>query len=312
MVCIQNLNGPFLSGGATYFCRVNWHNIKVFGALTLVSLLYGANYSILKVATPTYIKPYGFIVLRVVGASAFFWLIYLFQREKIDWKKDGLRMALCSLTGVATNQLFFFKGLSMTSAVNGSIIMTLTPVAVLLWSYLLLKEKITPRKVLGILLGLVGAIVIIYETNQSYQTGNWLGDLLVLINGASYGCYLVLVKPLMKKYKPLTVVTWVFTLSIVMVLPIGMSDIFEALRVTFPPKAIWSIVYVVFGVTILAYFLNIWSLIRVNASVVGAFIYLQPIFATLNAILFFGEVLLLKHIVASLFIFSGVWLVTKR
>ncbi|MEM9339714.1 MAG: DMT family transporter [Bacteroidota bacterium] len=308
---MQNLNVIIYRTHSPYICFVNRQSIKVFGALTLVSILYGANYSILKVATPDYVKPYGFIVIRVISACCFFWLFYAFIREKVDWKADGLRILLCSITGVSTNQLLFFKGISMTSAVNGSIIMTLTPVAVLVWSYFLTKEKITPRKVAGILLGLIGAVIIIYK-GDAYRSGNWIGDVLILLNGLLYGCYLVLVKPLMTKYQPLTVVTWIFTVGIVLVLPIGWNEAVQVFQAPIPAKVWWSMGYAILGVTVVAYFLNIWSLIRVNASVVGSFIYLQPIFATINAILFFGEVLLFKHVIASLFVFSGVWLVTKK
>lgn len=284
----------------------------MYGALTLVSLLYGANYSVLKVVTPLYIKPFGFIVFRVIIASCFFWLFYIFNQEKVNWKADGIRIVLCSITGVATNQLLFFKGISMTSAVNGSIIMTLTPITVLMWSYFLIGERITSRKVSGILIGLIGAIIILYTPDQNKVSGNWIGDLLILVNGTSYGCYLVLVKPLMTRYKPLTIMTWAFTIGILMVLPIGWSEASQVTPAMFPPKVWFSIAYAIVGVTVVAYFLNTWALIRVNASVVGAFIYLQPVFATTTAILFFQEVFLWKHLVASVFVFLGVYLVTKK
>ncbi|MEM6830676.1 MAG: hypothetical protein AAF551_09165, partial [Bacteroidota bacterium] len=75
---MQNLNVIIYRTHPPYICFVNRQSIKVFGALTLVSILYGANYSILKVATPDYVKPYGFIVIRVISACCFFWLFYAF------------------------------------------------------------------------------------------------------------------------------------------------------------------------------------------------------------------------------------------
>lgn len=277
-----------------------------------MSLLYGINYSVLKVIIPEYIGPFGFIVFRVTIAAAIFWMFYYFIREKIDWKNDGWRLVLCSLTGIAVNQLLFYKGISYTTAVNGSIIMTLTPVLVLIWASILIGEKITKQKVLGVIIGLVGALVIIYQPESTVSSGDWRGDTLVLINSASYACYLVIVKPLMKKYKPMTVVTWIFTIGILIVLPVGFH---EASAVTFsslPPKVWYGTLYAIVGVTVIVYFLNVWTLVKVDSSVVGAFIYLQPVFATLTAILFFGEVFLLKHLVAALFVFFGVWLVTKK
>ncbi|MEP1035396.1 DMT family transporter [Ekhidna sp.] len=292
------------------FARVNISSIKTYSALTLVSLFYGVNYSILKIVVPEFVGPYGFIVFRVLVASVVFWIIHSFNREKINWKKDGITLTLCALTGVAVNQLLFYKGISLTSAVNGSIIMTLTPVLVLIWAYLLIGEKITRAKVIGVILGLIGAIIILYQPDALLTTGDWRGDILVLINGASYACYLVLVKPLMKKYKPMTVVTWVFTIAIIFVVPVGISQAINVEFSSLPPKIWWSMGYAIIVVTVVVYFLNAWTLVKVNSSVVGAFIYLQPVFATITAILFFGEVFLLKHLVAATFVFTGVWLVT--
>ena len=292
------------------FAAVNSSSIKTYAALTLVSLFYGINYSILKIVVPEYVGPYGFIVFRVVVASTIFWIINSFNRERINWKEDGLILSFCALTGVAINQLLFYKGISLTSAVNGSIIMTLTPVLVLIWASVLIGEKITHRKIAGIILGLVGAIIILYQPDALLSAGDWRGDVLIFINGASYACYLVLVKPLMKKYKPMTVVTWIFTIAIIFVLPVGLHQAVSVDFYTLPPKVWWSMAYAIVIVTVVVYFLNAWTLIKVNSSVVGAFIYLQPIFATLTAILFFNEVFLLKHLLAALFVFSGVWLVT--
>ncbi|WP_420317721.1 DMT family transporter [Ekhidna sp.] len=291
---------------------MNWSVIKTYGALAFVSLFYGINYSVLKIVVPDYVGPYGFIVFRVIIASAIFWMIHSFKREKIDWKADGLTLGLCALTGVAVNQLLFYKGISLTSAVNGSIIMTLTPVLVLIWASLLVGESITKRKVLGVTLGLFGAIIILYQPDKLLTSGDWRGDVLVLINGASYACYLVIVKPLMKKYNPMTVVTWVFTIAILFVVPIGFTQATSVDLGALPSKVWWSMGYAIIIVTVVVYFLNAWTLVKVDSSVVGAFIYLQPIFATLTAILFFEEIFLLKHLVAALFVFSGVYLVTKK
>lgn len=280
--------------------------------LTLVSLFYGINYSVLKVVVPEHIGAFGFIVYRVTISSAIFWLIYSVDKHKIDWKVDGWRLVACALTGVAINQLLFYKGISLTSAVNGSIIMTLTPVLVLIWAAFLTGEKITPVKVVGVLIGLIGAVIILYQPDALLTTGDWRGDILVLINGASYACYLVIVKPLMSKYEPLTVVKWVFTIAILFVVPVGFNEAISVDFTCFPMEVWLSAAYAILIVTVLVYFLNAWTLTRVNSSVVGAFIYLQPVFATLTAILFFCEVFLLKHLIAATFVFSGVWLVTKK
>lgn len=286
-------------------------SIKTYLALILVSLLYGINYNIVKTIVPEYVGPFGFIVYRAGISAIIFWSIYVFLQEKINWKQDGWRLMLCGLTGIAINQLLFFKGLSLTTAVNGSIIMTLTPIMVLIWAGILIKERITPIKILGILLGLVGALIIINKSGGIQSSGNWQGDLLVFINGASYACYLVLVKPLMANYRPITVITWAFTFGLIFIIPVGWKQAIAIFPVELPTNIWWAVVYTIIGVTVVIYLVNVWTLKRVNASVVGSFIYLQPIFATITAVVFFREIFLWDHILASLFVFAGVWLVTK-
>lgn len=287
-------------------------NLKIYGALTLVSLVYGINYSILKIMIPDYMGPYGLTVYRVTISAAIFWLFYSFSKEKINWKADGIRLFLSALMGAGLNMLLFYKGISMTTAINGSIIMTLTPVLVLIWASTLNKEKITRLKILGVFIGLIGAIIIIVQPDSSISFGKWEGDLLVFLNAGVYAAYLVIVKPLMKKYKPLTIATWIFTMAIFIVLPAGWSEATQIDFAILPSKILLCMAYSIIIVTVMVYFLNIWTLVRVDSSVVGSFIYLQPVFATLTAILFFAESFQLRHLIAALFVFAGVWLVTKK
>ena len=123
-------------------------------ALLFVGILYGANYSVVKTVTPEFIQPFGFIVIRVLVATVLFWLISIGIKTKIDWKKDGGRVFLCALFGVGINMLAFFKGVSLTSAINGSIIMTLTPAMVFITSALILKERVTGQKIIGLLISM--------------------------------------------------------------------------------------------------------------------------------------------------------------
>lgn len=280
--------------------------------MLMVGLLYGANYSMLKIVTPEYIGAFGFIVVRVVIATIAFWMVGFFIRERIDWKQDGGRIFLCALFGVGINMLFFFKGLSLTTAINGSIIMTLTPIMVFVMSLLLLKEKVRAYKVVGLLLGLSGAFLIIYREDTGTYQGNWLGDLLVFLNALSYGAYLVLVKPLLAKYQPLTIAKWMFLIGVFLVMPVGWGELMDIPWAAMPAKVYFSMAYVILGVTVLVYIINIWAMKRVSPSTVGAYIYVQPVFATLIASIFFGEVLTLKHLVAALLVFIGVWLVVSR
>ena len=287
-------------------------------ALLTVALIYGANYLIAKGLMPGLIGPSGFIVLRAIGAVVLFWAVYASRFERIR-REDLLRLALCGLFGVTSNQLMFFNGLSMTSPVNASIIMTSNPILVLVVSSVLLKTAITARKVLGIALGAAGALILLYLSAGSFNTHiSWQGDLLVLGNAISYGIYLVLVKPLMMKYRPTTVIAWVFLFGALFVLPIGWSQVQAIDFSSFTPSNYWAVAYVIIGTTFLAYLLNSFALTRVMPTVVSMYIYLQPLFAGLFAYVYaryggedFTGDLTLGRLLCAALIFTGVYLVSS-
>ncbi len=287
-------------------------------ALLTVALIYGANYLIAKGLMPALIGPSGFIVLRATGAAALFWVVYAFRFERIR-RDDLLRLALCGLFGVASNQLMFFNGLSLTSPVNASIIMTSNPILVLVVSSVLLKTAITARKLLGIGLGASGALTLLYLSAGSFSTHiSWQGDLLILGNAVSYGVYLVLVKPLMMKYRPTTVIAWVFLFGALYVLPFGWQQVQGIDLSQFSSANYASVAFVVIGTTFFAYLLNSFALTKVMPTVVSMYIYLQPLFAGLFAYVYaryggedFTGDLTVGRLLCAALIFTGVYLVSS-
>ena len=151
---------------------------KAHLALLGANLIYGANYIIAKGIMPNKIGPSAFIFLRVVGAGILFWIIKSFIKEKVE-KKDFSLLILCGLLGVAVNQLLFFHGLNLTSPIDASIIITAIPIMVLIFSALLLKEKITPNKIIGISIGGIGAVLLVWYGNKASGTSSLLGNVLV-------------------------------------------------------------------------------------------------------------------------------------
>ena len=221
-------------------------------ALIGAQLIYGANYTIAKEVMPDYIQPFGFIVLRCIGAVTLFWMVGLFIKEKVD-KKDLPRLALCALFGIAINQLFFFKGLNYTNPINAAVIMTSTPILVLIMAAVIINERITAVKAAGIGIGLVGTLLILVVGKElSFSSNIFLGDLMVWVNASSYGVYLVLVSLFMKKYHPLTVIKWIFLFGLIQVLPFGFTEFTQIEWSTFPPNIIWAVVFVVVGLSFFA------------------------------------------------------------
>jgi drug/metabolite transporter (DMT)-like permease len=287
----------------------NWALI----AATMVSLIYGVSFTIAKDVMPTYIKPFGFILLRVFGATILFWLISFFgPTEKIQLK-DFPRIIAAAFFGVALNMLTFFKGLSFTSPISAAVIMVTTPIIVLILSTIIMKEKMIKRKIFGILLGLFGTgFLILYGRSIGNAANAPLGNLLVFINAVSYAFYLILVKKLMDKYNAFTFVKWIYTFGLLMVLPFGWSEYQEIQWATIPTYILWEIVFVVVFTTFFTYLFNLVSMRELKPTTVSVFIYLQPLFATVFAMSLGKDELTLVKIVSAVLIFVGVYLVTQK
>jgi drug/metabolite transporter (DMT)-like permease len=282
---------------------------KAHAALLSAQIIYGANYSIAKGIMPQYLPPFGFILLRVAGASLLFWLFGSLQGKVRIQRSDWPRLLLCSMVGVAGNQLCFFKGLSLTSPINAAIIMVCTPILVLVLALLFRREKLTPAKGIGVALGACGAWWLIASGSGQAAAGNPLGDFFILINALLWGLYLVLAKPLMQRYATLGLMKWIFLPGLLWVLPFGWTEFTEIRWSTFPLWVWGAVAYVVVGTTFLAYYLNNLAMRWVNPSVVSVYIYLQPLIATGIALWVGKYALTLNQVLATVLIFAGVYCV---
>ncbi len=294
-------------------CRSKKELFVSHAAALGANVIYGLNYVIAKGIMPQWLEPRAIIFLRVSGAVVVFWLTDLFFDSQKISKRDFIRLIFAAFFGVALNQIMFFEGLNLTTPINASIIMVGTPILVLVISHLILKEKITGLKLTGVMLGFAGAAFLILRGGHLDTTGNtMLGNIFILINASSYGLFLVLVKPLMSKYKPLTIMKWVFTFGFVFVLPVSAKIIAKTDFGIIPLKIWFSIGYVVLFTTILAYFLNNFSLKKLSPPVNSSYIYSQPLIATIVAVFLSKDRLTITETIASLLIFTGVYLVTKQ
>lgn len=263
---------------------------------------------------PHFIGAFGFVLLRVLGATALFWLISIWgPKEKIE-KKDYLRMLVCALFGMGVNMLVYFKGLSLSTPINSAVLITTTPIIVLILSSILIKEKIVRRKVFGIFIGLLGALgLILFSTEIRHDAPNIpLGNFLILLNSFFYGTYLILAKILITKYHPFTFMKWLFSLGILICLPFGYQEFLEIEWSLLPFDIIWRIVFVIIGTTFLTYLFNVFALTQLKASTLSAFVYLQPLIGILYALGTGKDTLTTIKIVAAALVFIGVYLSSRK
>ncbi len=261
---------------------------------------------------PRLIEPLGFITIRVGITMLLFWLSYLGGKKyqaKIE-RKDWLLLVLGGLFGVALNQMLFFMGLNLTFPIHASLIMMSTPLLITLISIVILKQKLGLDKYFGLLLGIGGAILLMSAGKELTMTGSSaLGDMLVLLNAASYAIYLVMIKPLMLRYRPIVVIRWVFFFGFLFVLPFGGGQFAVINWSAFTGLDILAVAFIVICTTFFTYLWNMYALQHITPATAGAYIYLQPIFAAIISIIFIDESLTLIKTLATLMIFFGVYLV---
>ncbi len=293
---------------------------KAHFALLGANLIYGANYIIAKGIMPEKISPNAFVFIRLACCVVLFWSIkFLFVKEKVE-RKDFLRLAGCGLLGAAANMLFFFHGINLTSPVDASIIMTATPIIVLIYSFFLLKEPLTKNKLTGIIIASIGAIFLILYGNKATGTSSFLGNLFVFLNASSYGLYLVIAKTLMKKYHAITVISWMFLFGLIFVFPIAIHDFTNTNFETFTINTYLTIGYVVFFTTFFAYLFNVYALKFVTPSVTSSYIYLQPVISFLMVSLYayvllkneYAQDISVVKIISCLMVVIGVYIISKR
>ncbi|MDL2231128.1 DMT family transporter [Porphyromonadaceae bacterium OttesenSCG-928-L07] len=284
-------------------------------AVLSTNVIFGLNTPISKSILMEWISPFALTLLRMVIASIVFWIIGLFfEKEKVR-KQDMFILFLGALFGLAGSQISFATGLQNTSPVSLSLITSMTPVVVMLLAALWLKEPITGKKTLGVLLGIAGAIMIIsgsYNMRVGMENRT-LGNLMGIVNIVSYGIYLVIIRPVSQRYSPLTLMKWMFLFSVPLSFPFGINDLFTA-RV-FTPEAGWDVwarlAFVVVIATVVAYFFVPIGLKRIRPTTVSMYSNIQPIVASTVAIVVGQDIFSWDKLLAAVLVLCGVYLVTQ-
>jgi len=284
--------------------------LAAIGATTI----YGINHTIAKGVMPMYVTPFAFTFLRVVGAAFLFWGIsFLGPKEKIE-KKDWGRMLVAALLGMAINMLSFFKGLELSTPINSAVLVTISPIIVVILSAFFLKERITLNKGLGIALGFIGALgLILFGAELRQDAPNIpLGNSLFIVNATAYGAYLIVAKKLVTKYHPFTLMKWLFTIAVVINFPITVGDFLRIEWATMPLWAYGVVAFVIIGTTFCTYLFNVFAMTELKASTIGAFIYVQPLFGILFALVTRKDTLTTVKVLAATLVLLGVYLASRR
>ena len=280
-------------------------------AATIATTIYGINHTVAKMVMPIYIGSLGLVFLRVLGATIIFWTISLFFKTKPIEKKDRLTILKCGLFGMSINIAAFIAGLDYSTPVNSSILIIISPIFVVILSFFIFKNKINFIKILGIVLGFIGAMILILtaDSNSSIGRNIPLGNFLFIVNSISYAYYLIIVKPMAEKYDLITLFKWLFLIGLIFNFPLGINQFLDVDWASLPLwEAVLPMVFVVVGTTCMTYFLNGYALSKITSTEVAVFMYLQPIIGILFAIFTKSDTINLIMFIASVLIFTGVYL----
>jgi drug/metabolite transporter (DMT)-like permease len=289
--------------------------LKAHLGLLGTNLFFAINYSAIKYFTNhQYAGPFGINILRIGVSLILLWCLFLFKRpEKKIQRKDIPAFLLCALTAIALNQMLFIRGLAFTFPIHAALLTLITPILITIIAARILREKITLAKSFGLLLGVFGAILLITNRERSLPGENAvLGDILVILSAVAYTFYFILVKPLMNKYSPIQVIRWLFTFGFLMTLPFCFQEFADITWQVFTFKDWFFLFMIVVPGTFLAYIFNVYGIQKLSASMAGAYIYSQPVFAVVIAMIFLKEELSFVKIVAGLLIFAGVYLSNSK
>jgi drug/metabolite transporter (DMT)-like permease len=280
-------------------------------ALLAVSLIFGANYWITKNLMPVYLDPYQLLIIRTGGAFLLIIVVQFFSVKESVSTVDIFKIAFCSIFGIALNQGLLYIGLNKTSPFDASIIHTSNPIIVLLLSLLILKEKISLSKIAGILLGLTGALLLIITGKSSNESNlsSLSGNLFILANGIAYALYLILVKNIMEKYKPITVLKWLFFFGFIFSMPFLLLSNKSIIISNIGTLQWISIFYIIFINSFLAYLLIAYALKKVTATVAGYYTYIQPFIVAVIGVLIGKESPTLIKVFCGFLIFAGVYVI---
>lgn len=289
--------------------------IKTLAHLSLLAanIIYGVNYPIAKALMPNYIKPFALVALRSLVAAVLFWITARFIPKEPVSRRDLLYLFGCSFFGIVFNQVLFLVGLDMTSPVNSSIIVSTNPIFAFIFAALILKERISFLKGTGLAIGFAGVLSLILK-NGTPDPGNttFIGDIITLINTISWAFYTIIIKRMLEKYHPVTVMKWTFLFGILTTIPAGYNQWSKMDWSSIPLNAWLGIGFVVVFATFLGYLFLSFGLRRLSPTVVSIYTYMQPVIAAYIATIFGQDHIDLVMIVSALLIFTGVFVVSRQ
>ena len=287
---------------------------KLTGHIAMFSanIIFGLNTPISRTLMPQILSPYTLTFFRLGGGLLLFWIASLFVKKEHVPPKDILLLFFASLFALTLNQLPYFIGLSLTSPIDASIVVTMLPIVTMILAALILKEPITLMKAVGVLVGASGALLLVFHSPVVHNgQSNFWGNVIVFGAVSSFALYLTLFKELISRYSPVTVMKWMFLFGTIVCLPFCYKPIMQTDFTILSSDTYWRIAYVVFFATFIGYLLIPIGQKELRPTTLSMYNYVQPVVASMVAVAIGIDIFGVEKAVAGVLVFAGVYIVTQ-
>jgi drug/metabolite transporter (DMT)-like permease len=293
-------------------------NFSAHAAIIIANVIFGLGVPVTKFLLEGWVTPHVYMASRCIGAALLFWAVAAFlPRERISGRDLAVIIG-GGLLGFFISQTLTAWALNYTSPVYFSLIATLTPIAVMLLAALFIGERITPQKLLGVVLGIAGAALMVVLKWQSQGGSNdLLGIILALLSLLTWAVYLIITRHVSARYSSVSQMKWMFLVSTIAILPLAWTE-FPMTRLYgetmgWESSGGWiAMLFIVLFATGIGYFLIPVAMKQLRATTVSVYTNLQPIVASVVAITVGQDVLTWDKPVAAVLVLLGAWLVSKE
>lgn len=293
----------------------NKNKIQAHSAVILANVIFGLGVPVTKLLLDQWVSPMGYMLTRCLGAAVIFWLISLFMPKEPVQRKDLLIIMLGGLLGFVVSQTLTAWALVYTTPVYFSLIATLTPVATMLMAAVFLKETLNGKKTMGVLIGIAGALLMVFMGWQGGSgTNDVLGIFLTILSLLTWVIYLLITRNVSQKYSAVTQMKWIFLISTLAVLPFaapewGQQKLFSA---AWAWTGVTEMAFIVLFATVMGYFAIPFAMRYLPATTVSIYTNLQPVVASLVAIYIGQDVLTWDKPVAGILVLLSAYIITRK
>lgn len=284
-----------------------------------IASLFAALFFALNVPATTYlldgwVAPTGYALVRIVGGVVICWVASLFVHDtQIKKRRDYISLFLAGVLGMGLFFMFYGVGIGNTSPIDASIILTISPVMVLVVSAIIYRERLTARKGVGIAIAMGGAILVVVLQGKGEEASGWVGNLLILATATVYGSYLLFTRNLSKRYNPVAMLRWIFLFALIVYLPFCLTPLLHSKVVTAPELTpVLVTLFVAIFPSALSFLLLPLAMQSLPTTVVSMYNYSIPIIATAVSIALGQDTLHWIDPVSTLLVIIGVYFVTVQ